>query len=90
MKEKVSAEDRVREICRKTRKKDSTEEKVRTGSESLPLGRLQTRPSSVSWVTTRPALSESLPTTKASGSARRRSAAWTRAVSSVGEKGLTM
>ena len=35
MKEKVSAEDRVREIRRKTRKKYSAEEKVRIVLEGL-------------------------------------------------------
>ena len=38
MKEKVSAEDRVREIRRKTRKKYSAEEKVRIVLEGLMLG----------------------------------------------------
>ncbi len=36
MREKVSAEDRVREIRRKTRKKYSSEEKVRIVLEGLP------------------------------------------------------
>ena len=42
MKEKVSAEDRVREIRRKTRKKYSSEEKVRIVLEGLVINEKRT------------------------------------------------